>query len=205
MWTVGLTGGIGSGKSAAAECFQTLGAGIIDTDAIAHELTAPGGAAIALLRQTFGPDMLTTQGALDRPAMRRRVFADPSAKSGLEAILHPLIRNECAARLRRLASADFRPPYAILVIPLLIESGGWHKQLNRVCVVDCPEALQIERTMARSGLPHAEVEAIMRTQATRDQRLAAADDVIDNTTGLDELHEQVGRMHTRYLSMASGA
>lgn len=200
IWSVGLTGGIGSGKTAAAEHFRELGAGIIDTDAIAHELTAAGGGAIEPVRQAFGVTLLTPVGALDRAAMRRRVFADPTARKQLEAILHPLIRSECEVRLSRLASADF--PYAVLVVPLLLEAGDYRERVNRICVIDCPEETQIERTMTRSALSRKEVMAIIATQISRTERLAAAQDVIDNSAGLANLQSQVSHLHARYLILA---
>ncbi len=201
IWVVGLTGGIGSGKSAAAERFRTCGAAIIDTDVIAHELTTAGGAAITLLRETFGADILTTEGALDRAAMRRRVFADPQERLRLEAILHPLIRAESEAWLRRLANADFC--YAVLVVPLLVETGGYRDRVDRVCVVDCAEETQIARVQARSHLNQEAVRAIMAAQARRDERRSAADDIIDNEGDLDALHAQVDRLHAHYRQLAA--
>lgn len=196
---VGLTGGIGSGKSAAAERFATLGAAIVDTDVIARELTAPGGAGIAPIRAAFGEEVMAADGALDRAAMRRIAFNDPVARKRLEAILHPLIRAECESRCRS-AAADF--PYIVLVVPLLVESGGYRERVNRVCVVDCPEEIRIARVMKRSGLARQEAEAILNAQAGRAERLAAADDVIDNGGGLAELGEQVDRLHARYCALA---
>lgn len=198
---IGLTGGIGSGKSAAAERFAARGAAVVDTDAIAHELTAAGGVGIAPLRAAFGADILTPEGALDRAAMRRRVFADPEARRRLEAILHPLIRVASDAEVqRRPASAEF--PYVVLVVPLLVESGDYRERVDRVCVVDCPEEIRIARVMARSGLARAEVLAILRAQASRAERLAAADDVIDNAAGLAALDAQVDALHAKYLALA---
>ena len=200
---VGLTGGIGSGKSVAADRFAARGAALIDTDAIAHELTAPGGAGIAPIQAAFGKDVLTPDGALDRVAMRRLVFADPAARARLEAILHPLIKAESAARCR-LAEADFpyAVPYIVLVVPLLVESGDYLDRIDRVCVVDCPEEIQIARVMARSGLTREEVVAILAAQASRADRLAAADDVIDNATGLDALAAQVAVLDAKYRELA---
>lgn len=198
-FVVGLTGGIGSGKSAVAERFAAHGAALVDTDVIAHELTAPGGAAIAPIRAAFGADILTPDGALDRVAMRRRVFTDPAARTQLEAILHPLIKTASVARCRH-ASADF--PYVVLVVPLLVETGDYRQRVNRVCVVDCPEETQVARVMVRSGLTREEVAAILAAQATRTQRLAAADDVIDNDAGLDALDAQVAALHAKYLELA---
>ena len=197
---VGLTGGIGSGKSAAAGQFAALGAALVDTDAIAHDLTGPGGAALAAIRASFGAGMLTAAGALDRAAMRQRVFADAGERRRLEAILHPLIRAEVEARICRFASADF--PYVVLVVPLLAETGSYRERVDRVLVVDCPVALQIERVMARNGMTRAEVETILQAQATREARLAIADDVIANDGGLDRLAAQVAGLHARYRDLA---
>jgi dephospho-CoA kinase len=197
---VGLTGGIGSGKSAAADCFARHGAAIVDTDAIAHQLTSVGGSAIEPIRATFGAEMLTSDGALDRGAMRQRAFADPAVRARLEVLLHPLIRAESDRRLRRLASADF--PYAVLVVPLLVETGGYRERADRVCVVDCPDEIRITRVMERSGLTRADVLAIMGAQASRATRLAAADDVIDNAGNLADLTAQVAALHALYLKKA---
>ncbi len=199
-FVVGLTGGIGSGKSAAADAFAALGASIVDTDRIAHELTAPGGAAIPPIRAAFGPDVIAADGALDRAAMRRRVFADPAEKTRLEAILHPRIREEGARRTAAAAG-----PYVVLVVPLLVESGGYRDRVDRVAVVDCPESLQVARVVARSGLSPEEVHRIMAAQASRDERLAAADDVIVNDAGLEKLRARVAELHRSYLAMAAAA
>jgi len=195
---VGLTGGIGSGKSTVAELFAARGAELVDTDAIAHELTAAGGAAMPALLAAFGPAMADRDGALDRAAMRRTVFADPGARQRLEDILHPLIRQISSARCRAAVS-----PYVILAVPLLVESGTYRQRCQRIVVVDCPEKLQIERVMARSGISRAEVEAIMATQATRAQRLAAADDVVSNDGDLTNLYRQVDKLDLEYLRLSS--
>lgn len=197
-FTVGLTGGIGSGKSAATERFAALGATIVDTDLIAHRLTAPGGAAIAAIRQAFGAGVISPDGSLDRAAMRARVFAEPAARQQLEAILHPLIRAESARQC--LAAPG---PYVVMAVPLLVESGTYRQRCDRVCVVDCPEALQIERVRTRSGLDETQIRAIMAAQASREERLGAADDVIDNGGTLEALQQQVDRLHLRYLADAS--
>ncbi len=197
-FTVGLTGGIGSGKSTVAERFAELGVAVIDTDAIAHELTAARGAAIPAIVAAFGPEVLKSDGALDRRRMRELVFADGDAKRRLEAILHPLIRGESEARCRAAASA----PYVLLVVPLLVETAGYRDRVDRTLVVDCDEALQIARVMAR-GLDAEAVRAIMATQASREQRLAAADDVIDNDDDLAALDSQILPLHRRYLSLAA--
>jgi dephospho-CoA kinase len=197
-FVVGLTGGIGSGKSAVADLFAARGAAVVDTDAIAHALTAPGGAAIPALREAFGAAVITPAGALDRAAMRRIAFAEPEERARLEAILHPLIRAESERQIRRAAGADF----VVVVVPLLAETEGWRERADRIVVVDCPEEVQIARVMARNGLARAEVEAILAAQATRAARLAIADDVIANNAGLDRLERQVAALHARYLELA---
>ncbi len=193
-YVVGLTGGIGSGKSTVAELFVAQGAALVDTDRIAHELTAADGAAMPLLRQAFGDLVVAADGALDRAAMRRLVFADASARARLEGILHPMIRELSAERCRAANT-----PYVLLAVPLLVESGSYRERCQRILVVDCPESLQIERVMARSGLARAEVEAILASQATRQQRLAVADDVINNDGAPAELDRQVAVLHQQYL------
>ena len=190
---VGLTGGIGSGKSTVADLFAARGAVVVDTDAIAHELTGPGGAAIPAIRDEFGDGVIRADGGLDRDAMRERAFGDPAARRRLEAILHPLIRTESR---RRLEAAD--GPYALLVVPLLVESGDRAGGVDRVLVVDCPVDVQIERVMRRSGLTPERVRTILAAQASRAQRLAAADDVIDNAGSPDALPAQVDALHRRY-------
>ena len=195
---VGLTGGIGSGKSAAATLFEEFGAAVVDTDAIAHALTAPGGTAIAPIRDAFGDEVVAPNGALDRAAMRRKVFTDAQAKGRLEAILHPMIRAEADRR-----SAAARAPYVVLVVPLLVESGGYRSRVQRVTVVDCPEAVQVARVMSRSGLSAGEARAIMAAQVGREARLAVADDVIDNGGELAALRPQIEALHRRYLEMAA--
>jgi dephospho-CoA kinase len=200
-YIVGLTGGIGSGKSAAAQAFEALGASVVDTDAIAHALTGPGGAAIEPIRAAFGTDFITPEGALERARMRELVFADAAKKRQLEAILHPLIR-ERSGELVHCASS----PYVILMVPLLIESGDYRGRCQRILVVDCPEELQIERVVARSGISAAQVRAIMASQVTRAARRAAADDVIDNSRDLAHLRREVEALHRRYLQLsAAGA
>jgi len=197
-FVVGLTGGIGSGKSAAAQVFEALGATVIDTDAIAHALTVAGGAAIAPIRAAFGADYITAEGALARARMRELVFADAAKKSALEAILHPLIRQRSGELVRAA-----RSPYVILMVPLLIESGDYRGRCQRILVVDCPEELQVERVVTRSGLSAAQVRAIMATQASRAARLAAADDVIDNSRDPAYLRRKVEALHRRYLQLAA--
>jgi dephospho-CoA kinase len=197
-FVVGLTGGIGSGKSAAADCFAARGVAVVDTDAIAHELTAVGGAAMPALLAEFGPEVAAPDGALDRACVRRLVFADPAARGRLEAILHPLIRTLSDKRCRDALSA-----YVILAVPLLVESGTYRERCNRIVAVDCPESLQISRVMARSKLSEIEVRAIMAAQASREDRLAVADDVLDNGGDLHHLEIQVADLHRKYLRLSS--
>jgi len=194
---VGLTGGIGSGKSAAAEEFDRLGATVVDTDAIAHELTQAGGAAVPQVRRLFGEDYVDAQGAMDRAKMRALAFRDPGARKKLEQLLHPLIR---AASDRRIAAAS--GAYVIHVVPLLVESRDYRQRVSRVLVVDCPGDLQVERVRQRSGLADEEIRRILRSQASREARLAAADDIIDNSGSLDALHKQVRELHASYLELA---
>jgi dephospho-CoA kinase len=197
-FVVGLTGGIGSGKSAVGDLFAAQGIAVIDTDAIAHELTAPGGAAMPAIRAEFGDAVAAADGALDRAAMRAIVFADPSARKRLEGILHPMIRIESE---RRLAAAE--SPYVIYMVPLLVESGDYHKRVNRVAVVDCREETQIARVMQRNGLARPDIERILAAQASRAERLAAADDVIDNDGALAELAPRIDQLHQSYLASAA--
>jgi dephospho-CoA kinase len=195
---VGLTGGIGSGKSAAADRFAALGAAVVDTDAIAHELTGPGGAAMPAIRAAFGDVVVAPDGRLDRAMMRRCVFADTGERQRLEAILHPMIRAE--AERRSSAALAGGAPYVVLVVPLLVESGGYRERVDRVVVVDCADEVRIARVMARSGLGSDEVERIMAAQASRADRLAAADDVIDNSGNLDHLAARIAALHAVYLT-----
>lgn len=193
---MGLTGGIGSGKSAAAEEFARLGATVVDTDLIAHELTAAGGKAIEPVRQRFGDAAIGAGGAMDRAWMRERAFSDPQAKKDLEAILHPMIREESWRRIDAATGA-----YVVHAVPLLVESGDFRQRVDRVLVIDVPEALQVTRVRARSGLAEDAIRAIMRTQASRAERLAAADDVLDNSGTLDALRQGVRALHEKYLQL----
>ena len=195
---VGLTGGIGSGKSAAADAFGKLGATVVDTDAIAHELTGPGGAAIPEVQRLFGDALVDAAGAMDRKRMRELVFADAEKKRRLEALLHPMIRAESE---RRIAAAP--GPYVVHVVPLLVESPGFRERYPRVLVVDCPEALQVARVRQRSGLAEEEIRRIIAAQIQRESRLAAADDVIDNSGSIAALQQQVRRLHEKYLALAA--
>ena len=194
---VGLTGGIGSGKSTAAGMLADLGAGVVDADEISRELTAAGGAALPALREAFGEAIVPDGGALDRAAMRALAFSDPDARARLESVLHPLIREESA---RRLAAAT--GPYAVLVVPLLYETGSWAGRVERVVVVDLPEDLQVSRTVERSGLDPREVRRIMAAQWPRWRRLQAADEVLWNGGGLGELRAQCERLHARLAARA---
>jgi len=197
-FVVAVTGGIASGKTTVAKLFETLGAGLVDTDEIAHALTRAGQPAVAQIGRQFGEEYLDAEGALDRARMRALVFSDADARRKLEAILHPLIRARAAARV------DGSPaPYVLLVVPLLVETGGYRGLVQRVLVVDCDEELQVTRAMRRGGLSEQQARAILASQATREQRLGAADDVITNSAGLAELADQVRQLHTRYLAMAA--
>jgi len=196
-FSIGLTGGIGSGKTTVANLFGERGASIIDTDLIAHALTAPGGAAIEAIRRTFGDTFIAADGAMDRARMRAHVFADPTARQQLEAILHPLIRAETAD-----AAATATGSYLIFVVPLLVESRQWVGRTSRILVVDCSEEIQIKRVMQRNGMAQSQVEAIMQAQASRTERLAVADDVIENNLDNSHLIRQIEQLHQAYLAMA---
>jgi dephospho-CoA kinase len=195
---IGLTGGIGSGKSAVADEFARLGATVVDTDAIAHELTGPGGAAIPEVTRQFGNAFVDAAGAMNRERMRDLVFSDPDEKKRLEALLHPMIRAESA---RRIASAA--GPYALHVVPLLIESPGYRERVGRVLVVDCPEELQVTRVRQRSGLSEEAIRRIIASQIPRGKRLAAADDVIDNSGLISAMQQRVQQLHETYLRLAA--
>lgn len=197
-FVVGLTGGIGSGKSTATDCFAAHGISVVDTDAIAHELTAAGGAAMSALLAEFGREVAAADGSLDRSRMRRLVFADPAARGRLEAILHPMIRELSGTRCR-----DAYSPYVILAVPLLVESGSFRERCDRIVAVDCPESLQISRVMARNGLSETEVRAIMAAQASRARRLAVADDVLTNDGDMRHLETQVADLHRKYLRLSA--
>jgi len=197
VYIIGLTGGIGSGKSAVATAFAKRGAAIVDSDLIAHELSAPSGAAIPAIREAFGDDMIGPDGAMDRARMRKLVFSDPGAKERLESILHPMITAESARQTGLATSA-----YVVQVVPLLVETGMGHERFDRILVVDCNEALQVRRVMVRGGLDEAGVRGIMATQANRHTRLSRADDVLVNEGSLEEMDAKVETMHLRYLAKA---
>jgi len=199
MFRIGLTGGIGSGKTSVADIFAELGVPVIDTDVIARELTRRDGAALPAIRAIWGESVMRPDGELDRDALRRTIFADRRERQQLEAILHPLIRQQVVNAL-----AATSAPYVLVVIPLLVETGSYRDLLDRVLVVDCTESLQIERVRARSRLSKEEVSAILAAQADRASRLAAADDVITNDSDRRSLRDQVLSLHARYSEIASG-
>lgn len=198
VFTIGLTGGIGSGKTSVANLFQELGIEIIDTDRIAHQLTQVGGDAIHPIRLTFGDHFILSDGSLNRSVMRQSIFSDESARHKLEAILHPLIYQEVLRRLPLIQSS-----YGVLVVPLLLETKEYLELINRVLVVDCPESLQISRTMQRSQLEEQEVRQVMAVQRSRTERLLYADDVIINDSDSQHLQRQVQRLHQKYLAFAN--
>jgi dephospho-CoA kinase len=198
MFVVGLTGGIGSGKSTVADLFAAHGVPLVDTDVIAHRITAPHGIAMPSIAAEFGTAFVAADGSLDRARMRELVFSDEAARKRLETITHPLIRAETEREQH-----EAHGPYVIVVVPLLVESGSWKNRVNRVLSVDCSVDTQIARVMSRNGFSRDQVLAIIARQATREARLAAADDVIDNDNApLDALKTQVAAQHRAYLSLA---
>lgn len=196
---IGLTGGIGSGKTAVSDMLGELGAGIIDTDLISHQITAPGGKAIPLIAKAFGADFIDPQGALIRSKMRTVVFEDPSARKVLEQITHPLIQEETSKQALKLAKSG--APYLVFVVPLLIESGSWVKLIDYLVVVDCSEETQIQRVMHRNNMARSDVENVLKAQTSRNARLAAANAVIENQGGLDELKSEVLKLHQQLLKI----
>ncbi len=194
---VGLTGGIGCGKSTVAELFSEHGAGIIDTDAISLNLTQSGGAAIEAIRAAFGDDYIMDDGAMNRAKMRGLIFSDRAAKQRLELILHPLILEQAKQQLLRLQAK----PYIIIVVPLLPDSAAFRQLVHRVLVVDCEENTQLARVTGRSRMAEAEVRDIIAQQTRRAERLQLADDVIHNDAGLDSLAKQVSDLHVHYSGM----
>jgi dephospho-CoA kinase len=199
MFRVGLTGGIASGKTTVANLFAARGVPVIDTDVIARQVVEPGEPALAAVVDAFGAQVLGADGRLDRPRMREQIFGDAQARRRLEAILHPAIRAEMERQSQAAGG-----PYQVLVIPLLVE-GGRRDHLDRVLVVDVPEATQIERLVRRDGVPREQAEAALGSQATREARLAFADDVIENTADLAALTTRVARLHEKYLHFAAHA
>ncbi len=199
VFCIGLTGGIGSGKSMVADRFVQLGAAIIDTDVIAHELTGPDGRAMPEIIACFGSEIANSIGAMDRAVMRGRVFADPNARRKLEAILHPMIRAESELRLQTVTA-----PYALLVVPLLVENlASYQHLLNRIAVVDCEESQQLARIASRSGLSLEQAKSILAAQANQASRLQIADDLIENRGDIMGLDHQIQRMHQKYLKLAA--
>ena len=196
-FSIGLTGGIGCGKTTVADLFAALGATLIDTDLIAHRLTAPQGQAMPAIVAEFGPQFAAADGALERARMRELVFSDALAKARLEAILHPRIVEQALAEAAAASGA-----YVIFVVPLLVQSPAWRQRVTRIVVIDCPEAVQVARVMARNGLSEQQVRAIMAAQATRAERLAAADDVITNEGEIAALHPQIALLHAKYLAIS---
>lgn len=196
MYTVALTGGIASGKSTVERLFAALGVEILDADLIAREVVAPGSEGLARIVEAFGTSALTADGTLDRKAMRERVFADAPARRTLESIIHPRVRATLKSRAQAAGG-----PYVMLVIPLFVESGDY-AWVDRVLVVDVPRETQIDRLIARDGISREQAEAMLDAQATREQRLAAADDVIDNRADPDSLKAAVELLHRRYLQLA---
>ena len=197
-YTVGLTGGIGSGKSVVASLFEKLGAALVDTDVIAHQLTEAGGAAIPAIQAQFGGNFLNADGSLNRSAMRQRVFSDPNAKQALENILHPMIRQRVDAEI-----ATRQAQYVMLAVPLLVETGAYRDRVERVVVVDCSEELQLTRTAARNKLSSAEIKSIMATQAARAERLRHANDIILNNGELVSLSIPVAVIDQRLRALAT--
>lgn len=198
MYVVAITGGIGSGKTTIANQFAELGIDVVDADVIAREVVEPGAPALAAIAAHFGPDVITPDGQLDRRRLRERVFSNPDAKAWLNALLHPLIRQEM---LRQCAAA--RSPYCLLVVPLLVENK-LTGLANRVLVIDVDEATQIERTCRRDGVSRAQAEAILAAQASRAERLAVADDVLDNKNGAPEtIKPRILALHETYMVFAS--
>ena len=197
-WILGLTGGIGSGKSAAAHHFAALGVHVVDADHAARWVVEPGRPALAKIAAHFGDGVLQADGQLDRSTLRTLIFSDPEQRRWLEALLHPLIRDEIANNL-----AQAQSPYAILVSPLLIESGQY-STTQRILVIDAPQALQIHRTLLRDNTSEQQIQAILKAQASREERLQHADDVLVNDADLKALQTEVERLHHFYLTLRGG-
>jgi dephospho-CoA kinase len=198
-YAVGLTGGIAAGKTAVARRFEALGVPVHDADVAARAVVEPGSEGLAAIVDAFGAEALAADGRLDRPAMRRRVFADAAAKHRLEGIIHPRVREW----LHRRAMAE-TAPYCLLAIPLLAENIAHYRWLDRILLVDVPEAVQIERLCARDGIDRPLAERMLAQQASRAERLALADDVIDNRGSEAALEAHVRALHQRYLALAAG-
>lgn len=198
MLRVGLTGGIGCGKTVVAEAFAALGVPVIDTDVIAHQLTATDGVALQAIRASLGDAVFLPDGRLDRSAVRRRIFSDASERHKLEAILHPLILQAVRQQLQTMPVV----PYVLVVVPLLLETASYREMVDRVLVVDCLKAQQLERVIARNKLKVSEIQAIIASQADRSTRLAGADDVLANTGDRAFLQQQIAPLHHKYLELA---
>ena len=196
-FVVGVTGGIGSGKTTVTDLFAEHGITVVDADVIAREVVAPESDGLRQIVEHFGKSILLPSGSLDRNALRKHVFAHPEDKTWLDQLLHPLIRKEMAAQTLAANSA-----YCILSVPLLVE-GGLQTLVNRLLVIDIPEALQIERASARDNSDEQLIRAIMQNQCSRKQRLAVADDVVDNSTSIKHLNQQIQVLHNKYLQLAS--
>lgn len=196
MFVVALTGGIGSGKSEAAKIFAELGVPITDVDAISHQLTSANQPLIPVLAANFGNQYITSDGTLNRTAMRDLVFSDQNALAKLNAILHPAIYDEAIKQLQQ----NIHAPYQILVIPLLFESPRYSPHISRILVIDCDEQIQVERVKKRSSLPESQIMQIIKTQTPRKQRLKLADDVIENNGNVDELREKIILIHKKYIN-----
>ncbi|BAN36275.1 dephospho-CoA kinase [Sulfuricella denitrificans skB26] len=197
MLVIGLTGGIGSGKSSAARIFAALGAAVIDTDEIAHRLTAKGTPTLTAIIEEFGTSYQLPDGNLDRASLRKRVFSDQAAKAKLEALLHPLIKQQVIAEMK-----GAQGPYLVLVIPLFFETGAYFDLVNRRLVVDCDENQQIARTMSRSKLSAEEVRSIMAHQTPRAERIKQADDILSNMGNHADLEKHAQELHQHYLTLA---
>ena len=193
MLRIGLTGGVGSGKSAAAAFFASLGAPIIDADVIARDVTSKGSPVLAQIAETFGPEALTPTGDLDRRAMRKRVFGDENARRALEAIVHPEVRRSIEKRIRTLPPTD----YCVVVVPLLLETG-MESMFDHVVVVDCDEEIQVRRVAARDRTSATDARAILASQLSRQERLAGADDILENSGDLSHLRTQIERLHGEF-------
>lgn len=200
MLKVGLTGGIGSGKSTVAKSLQAKGITLVDADQIAREVVAPGEAALLSIKETFGPEIILENGSLNRSALKQRIFSDPAAKKQLEDILHPSIRQRILQRLDEATDT----PYVVADIPLLVENN-YPQYFDRVIVVDCTEAQQIARVKSRDNMPDTQIKSIMQSQASRQQRLEAATDVVDNTGDLASLKTQVEKLHETLLSLVQSS
>lgn len=196
---LGLTGGIGSGKSSVAHFLAKRGAAIIDTDQISHQITGPDGQAIAAILREFGAEFITSDRSLNRSKMRELVFSNPSAKRSLENITHPLIRQETIIQAKK--AIDRSVPYIVFVVPLLLESGSWTENLDHIAVVDCPDELRIQRVMHRSKLDRATILGIMANQAGREDRLAIANTILKNDGDLSSLEAQASQLHQKMLDL----